>query len=534
VGTTRQRVRAASIATLVSAAASIIACSLLVSPEDCHTDDDCLRKGGAFAKSVCSAGLCVVEAGACTANAECGPSAICNKTSRTCARLLSQDCVKVVGDPSSDDAVILGVMAELTTAPLGNGPALAAAMELAEDEIAENAHGLPGAGATRRALVLVECSQSEDPLRAARYLVETIGVPAILGPSASGTAIAVATTVTLPAKALLMAPTATSPSLTALENDGLVWRTSPSDVLQAKALAGVVGDLEGVIVKATPSTKGQVRVALVVKGDSYGKGVRDLMLPDLSWNGQRALDQPARFLSREYANTDVTPVFDFSPIVAELVTFQPNIVILVGTSEALTIMRGVDAALGTTSAPPLYLLGDGLVSPDTLAVVADDDALRARIIATRPGSFTTPTFLSFRGRLEAKYGVGAFDPKICAVAADATYLVAYAAVATANEPLSGLSLARGLRMVTAPEGMSLPLEPNSINQAFALLHDGKKLKVIGASSPLDYVPGTGDPIVDIDVDIVCRGATGQAVFWSSGRYFDSTRGALAGAFTTCP
>jgi branched-chain amino acid transport system substrate-binding protein len=45
------------------------------------------------------------------------------------------------------------------------------------------------------------------------------------------------TDVTIPAGVLALSPSATSPAITGLNDRGLVWRTAPSDEIQAEALA---------------------------------------------------------------------------------------------------------------------------------------------------------------------------------------------------------------------------------------------------------------------------------------------------------
>ena len=187
-------------------------------------------------------------------------------------------------------------------------------MELAQNEITENANGIPGAGQGRRPYVLVECDQTADAVRAASYLVDTIGVPVIIGPMFSGLAISVATAVTNPSGVLMISPTATSPSLTPLEAQGLVWRTSSSDVIQGAAMVALVHDVESRrSPRPIPPSRATLRLALVVKGDSYGQGLFNLILPNLVFNGQSATAQSTNFLSVQYADTDTDPTFDFTP-----------------------------------------------------------------------------------------------------------------------------------------------------------------------------------------------------------------------------
>ena len=92
--------------------------------------------------------------------------------------------------------------------------------------------------------MLVECDDSASASRAATHLVDRVRVPVILGAGASGTTLTVAQEVTIPKGVLLFAPSATSPALTTLQDNGLVWRSAPSDALQAVALVDAMESME--------------------------------------------------------------------------------------------------------------------------------------------------------------------------------------------------------------------------------------------------------------------------------------------------
>ena len=95
---------------------------------------------------------------------------------------------------------------------------------------------------------------------AATKLVESDGVSVIAGPMASSETIPVAENVTVDAGVPLISPSATSPEVTGLEDNGLVARTPPSDALQGKVLAQVLGEAIGAT--STVNTGG--------RNDAYG------------------------------------------------------------------------------------------------------------------------------------------------------------------------------------------------------------------------------------------------------------------------
>ena len=62
-------------------------------------------------------------------------------------------------------------------------------------------------------------------------------VNVIIGEMASGATIPMAQSVTIPNRVVLISPTASAPQITALKDNGYVWRAYPSDTLQGKVLA---------------------------------------------------------------------------------------------------------------------------------------------------------------------------------------------------------------------------------------------------------------------------------------------------------
>ncbi len=74
----------------------------------------------------------------------------------------------------------------------------------------------------------------------ARKLIDADKVSVLAGPMASSETIPVAENVSVPAGIPLISPSATNPDITKLEDDGLVFRTPPSDALQGKVLAKVM------------------------------------------------------------------------------------------------------------------------------------------------------------------------------------------------------------------------------------------------------------------------------------------------------
>ncbi len=136
----------------------------------------------------------------------------------------------------------LGVLVPLTgqLADFG-GPGSTAANLAAEQ--------LNAAGADKDFKVtLVTEDTKTDPQaaqEAATKVIESAGVAAIAGPWATPELIPTVENVTVDAGIPIVTPSATGPDITTLEDDGLVFRTPPSDAIQGRVLAQVVVDALG-------------------------------------------------------------------------------------------------------------------------------------------------------------------------------------------------------------------------------------------------------------------------------------------------
>ena len=156
----------------------------------------------------------------------------------------------------------LGVMVPLTgdLSPFGGPNAKAA--QLAADTANQAAKS---AGLKLNITLSTEDTKTnpQGAQEAATKLTDSNGVVAIAGPMASSEVIATAENVTDDAGVPLLSPSATSPDVTKLDDQGLVARTAPSDALQGRVLAQVVAKAIGA--KATVNT-GE-------RNDAYGNAL---------------------------------------------------------------------------------------------------------------------------------------------------------------------------------------------------------------------------------------------------------------------
>jgi len=107
------------------------------------------------------------------------------------------------------------------------------------------------------------CVDSDAAVAAAEMLVND-GVAAIMGADCSGVTGAIATNVAVPNGVTMVSPSATSPGLTSLADNGLFFRTAPSDAKGGQVLAQVALD------------RGLSSVAVTYTNNDYGKGLADV------------------------------------------------------------------------------------------------------------------------------------------------------------------------------------------------------------------------------------------------------------------
>ncbi|MEM8958242.1 MAG: ABC transporter substrate-binding protein [Pseudomonadota bacterium] len=89
------------------------------------------------------------------------------------------------------------------------------------------------------------------------------GVKGIMGAMCSGATGAVLSNVALPNGVAMISPSATSPALSTVEDNGLFFRTAPSDARQGEIMTEVIRD------------RGINEVALTYTNNDYGKGLAD-------------------------------------------------------------------------------------------------------------------------------------------------------------------------------------------------------------------------------------------------------------------
>jgi branched-chain amino acid transport system substrate-binding protein len=150
-------------------------------------------------------------------------------------------------------------------------PAMAASAELAFKE-ASDSGSLLGGSTIKAERADSTCVDSAAATAAAEGLVSG-GVVAIMGADCSGVTGAIATNVAVPNGVVMVSPSATSPGLTDLDDNGLFFRTAPSDARGGQVLADITKD------------RGVKSIAVTHTNNDYGKGLADVYVAAVKAHG---------------------------------------------------------------------------------------------------------------------------------------------------------------------------------------------------------------------------------------------------------
>jgi branched-chain amino acid transport system substrate-binding protein len=484
----------------------------------------------------------VQEAGReCALNQECiaklGDFSICRKKDSKCVKLVGPECPRVLGDWQNDDAVILGAINPLFGADAPGGIPLENSIGVAIDDFTQGSNGLPPAGGTnrRRPIAVVSCTETtvddsaDAPERSARHLVDEVGVPAIIGASFSGNTQRVAQT-TVPAGVLIMSPTATSVAITDLADHDLVWRTAPSDVIQASAFAALMPQIEEQVRRRLAlAVADPLRVWILHKGDSYGKGLTSALQDGLTFNGKPALQNGTSFQVLDYGDPDSNqPPPDYpgtNAKVSAAITAgtAPNVIFLLGTSESVDeLLAKIEVMPWPAGKKPTYLFADGGAVPSLWNYVATNDALRQRVFGTIPGT-NNANFTTFKLLYESKVKDGS-SPEVAgtANAYDALYMIAYSIASLGERPVTGANIADGLKRLVPP-GQQVRPGSTSINTTFSALLSGQNVDYTGASGPLDFDLSKGEAPSDIQIWCMPQVAGKAGPATNSGVFYDAVK-----------
>ncbi|MCP4436330.1 MAG: ABC transporter substrate-binding protein [Actinomycetia bacterium] len=238
------------------------------------------------------------------------------------------------GDSSggSDDVLKIGTLLPETGDLAFLGPPEFAGAELAVQEI-NDAGGVCGKD--------VELTQGDSGDTTTDIANQTVdkhladGVDAIVGAASSGVSFTVIDKIT-GAGVIHFSPANTSPDFTDYDDNGLYFRTAPSDVLQGRVLSDLIVE------------EGYTAPFIFARQDPYGEGLLKFTKEPLEAAGATVTDV--------VYDPNAT---DFSAEVDQAVTAAPDVIVLIGFAESEQIIKEMIAkGIGPDAVPLLLVDGN--------------------------------------------------------------------------------------------------------------------------------------------------------------------------------
>ena len=176
--------------------------------------------------------------------------------------LLASAATALIAGAASAEEIKLGISVGFT-GPLESlaGP-MAAGAELAMKEVSDSGKLLGGATVTP-VRADSTCIDAAAATAAVERIITTDRVAGIVGGMCSGETTASLQNVAMPNGVVMISPSATSPALSTLEDNGLFFRTSPSDARQGVVMTDII------------MSHGINEVAVTYTNNDYGKGLAD-------------------------------------------------------------------------------------------------------------------------------------------------------------------------------------------------------------------------------------------------------------------
>lgn len=335
------------------------------------------------------------------------------------------------------------------------GPATIGAVELAVQDI-NDAGGVLGADVT--------VSGGDEGTREAGTAQQTVdrllenGVDWIVGAASSGVSLTIIDRITGGGVGQC-SPSNTSPTFTDYDDNGLYFRTVPSDALQGQVIGErVVND-------------GHEAVAIMARSDDFGQGLADVT--------ERAVQESgAEVVAKIMYDTSAA---SFEAEVGQIASASPDAVVVIGFTEvaqilAAMIQRGIGPGDIAVYAPEQRTETIGQdVDPDDPGAVA---GLRGTAATSSEDSDFVERLQEFRDIEETLFAAQAYDCTIIAA------LAAVAAGSTDAETFAA----------EVPAVTSEGTQCSSFSECLELLEAGEDIDYEGAGGPLEFSEA-GEPTV---------------------------------------
>ena len=361
--------------------------------------------------------------------------------------LLATTALVVMAGVAGADEIKIGVILGFTGPLESITPAMGAAAEMAMKEVSDSGKLMGGS-----TVVSVRgdstCVDAAAATASAERLVTSDKVAAIMGADCSGVTGAILQNVARPNGVAMISPSATSPALSTAEDDGLFFRTAPSDARQGVVMVDVI------------TGRGITSVALTYTNNDYGKGLAESF--------QAAFEAAGGTITISAAHEDGKA--DYSAEVASLAAAGGDLLVVAGYIDQGG--KGIIQGSIDSGAFSAFYLPDGMYGTPLI------DAIGAPLNGTfgdvpgtdSEGAATFQTMATAAGF----DGTASFTGE----SYDAAALIMLA-MAAANSTASKDWSAKVMDIANAP---GEPIQPGELAKALDLIAAGTDIDYVGATA----------------------------------------------------
>ena len=345
------------------------------------------------------------------------------------------------------DDVKVGVILGFTGPIESLTPDMAASAELAMKEASDSGLLLGGTTVTP-VRADSTCVDAAAATAAAERLITSDNVVAIVGADCSGVTTAIAESVAIPNGVVMVSPSATSPALTTIADNGYFFRTAPSDARQGEILAAVVME------------RGISNVAITYTNNDYGKGLADSFAA--------AFEALGGTVAATAAHEDGKA--DYSAEVAALAASGAENLAVFGYVDQGG--KGIIQTSLDTGAFSSFILGDGMIGQSLIDNIGD--GLNGTI-GTVPGSDSEG---AANFDVYAKESGIEGDGPYRAESYDAAALILLAMQAAGSADRAAIQ-SKIMDVANAP---GEPIGPGELARGLQILADGGEIDYVGATN----------------------------------------------------
>ncbi|WP_435063728.1 ABC transporter substrate-binding protein [Halobaculum sp. EA56] len=303
----------------------------------------------------------------------------------------------------------------------------------------------------------VEDTQTDPQagIQAANSLANA-GYPTVCGPASSGVNLQVTREVFIPNGMVGCSPSSTSPNVTTLDDNDLIFRTAPSDALQGQVMAQVADE-----------ELGNSSAAVMYVNNDYGQALADSFAQSYTENHSGTVQTQVAFTKEKSSYTSE---------LSTAMSGSPQMLVVIGyPASGIQIFRDYYANYSDDTD---ILVTDGLVDSTLPDEVGND---MSNVYATTPQA-TGPGQEEFAQLYEEEYGraPGVFN----AHAYDASAVCLLANVKAGEN--DGNVIKEEMRAVANPTDGGTEITPGNLPEGLRMVANGEDVYYSGASSSVNF------------------------------------------------